>query len=373
MDSPTIPGWYPIDDNSSSSSNARSSENPFLKAILNPIPATNALSNKRGYKQLSKNGGYPKYNYLKNNRDNSKSPATVPVPAKELMSKMGKPLPVLPTEATNSSTMAPPQKSPTSSNCCYLAPQQGSKQLVYLCRRQLSSSTGSSLRREPSPGRAPSNAPATEQERRSKIEYHVNVQQVAPTMLHLGVISANAHLTLPAPELKELQTHAKRQAEQLKVLSKHEVATLSQELVTMEEYCKYLQDRCTSLKSDRRILQEQKIRDLTSATWIGPKWKGRMLEREQELMDIDLSIDRWTGMLEHAVENRVTIRHRLLEHIAAILAVESPTVLPSQYLQFNTNTIPGSAEMSQQRIQSIPIFADSGIFTAAGYGSGYRI
>ncbi|KAE8360253.1 hypothetical protein BDV27DRAFT_161825 [Aspergillus caelatus] len=372
MDSPTIPGWYPINDDSSSSSNARSSENPFLKAILNPIPPTNALSNKRGYKSLSKKGGYPKYNYSKNNRDNSKSPANVPVLAKALRSEMGKPLPVLPTEAKKTPTMAPPQNSPTSSSCCYLTPQQGSKQLVYRCRRQLSSSTGSSLRRDPSPGRTPSNAPATEPERRSKIEYHVNVQKVAPTMLHLGVISANAHLTLPAPELNELRNHAKRQAEQLKVLSKHEVATLSQELVTMEEYCKYLQDRCISLKSDRRILQEQKIRDLTSATWIGPKWKGRMLEREQELRDIDISIDKWTGILEHAVKNRVSIRHRLLEHIAAILAVESPTVLPSQYLQFSTNTIPGSSEMSQQRIQSIPIFADSALFTAAGYGSGMQ-
>lgn len=227
----TIPGWYPINDDSSSPTKARSSENPFLKAILNPIPTTNPLSNlsnKRGYTALSKNGGYPKYNYSKKNMENSKSPTNAPVLPKEPKSTMGKPLPVLPTQTKTLPTIASPQRSPASNSCCYLTPQAGSNQLVYRCRRQLSSSTGSSLRREHSSGRTPSDKSVAEQERRSKIEFHVNAQQVEPIIIRYGVISAHAHLTLSVTELNELRNHAKRQAEQLKVLSKHEVAILSQ-------------------------------------------------------------------------------------------------------------------------------------------------
>jgi Up-regulated During Septation len=96
-----------------------------------------------------------------------------------------------------------------------------------------------------------------------------------------------------------------------------------------------------------------------------------ILNQEEALAELDLSIDEWVAKLEQAESRRANIQERLLQHYAAALTLQTE----------NTGTAPSSAYFEEQTpprspdktlspqtpdhrrdIQSIRVYADSDVY-----------
>ncbi|KAF7590921.1 hypothetical protein BBP40_002227 [Aspergillus hancockii] len=355
MDSPTIPSWYHTSQESSGPSSTKSNDNPYLKTGRNPVSKVEISSSPQRNRVLLQG-------YVHSSSDNatSKSPVKPSVTAKEVRFKTGPPPPVPPkplkptsctaTKITGSMESRLPLNDPlTAESCCYVMRENGSKQATYRCRRQeslhqqrLVSDTGIL-----SESRSQSGSLSNKLRSPSKDRTSFTVP--------LGITPSEASSTLSKTELEELRSHATSQAEKLKVLTKHEVTTLLQDLEAVDEHRKYLRNTYISLQSGRRVLHEQTIRYLGSPTLTAAKCREQMLVRERALMDLNVSIDEWAQKLEQATKKWVSIRQKLQEHISAILVVEGTNAV-------NPSAMQSTACTSRKTIQSIQIFAHSTLF-----------
>ena len=96
-----------------------------------------------------------------------------------------------------------------------------------------------------------------------------------------------------------------------------------------------------------------------------------IIKQEEALAELDLSIDEWVTKLEQAENRRARVSQKLLEHIAAALAVPSDhngsILLPTTYSE--EQTPPRSPEKvlspqtpNRRAVESIKIYADSDMY-----------
>lgn len=92
-----------------------------------------------------------------------------------------------------------------------------------------------------------------------------------------------------------------------------------------------------------------------------------VLKQEEALAELDLSIDDWVSKLEHAENRRWLIRQKLLEHLAATLAIKNNENAELQRVN-DVQTPPVSPEKiddennhDRRDVQSIKVYADSGV------------
>lgn len=92
-----------------------------------------------------------------------------------------------------------------------------------------------------------------------------------------------------------------------------------------------------------------------------------VLKQEEALAELDQAIDDWVSKLEHAENRRWLIRQKLLEHLAATLAVK--IIGNAQLQRINeAQTPPRSPESiddndndDRRDLESIKVYADSGV------------
>lgn len=100
----------------------------------------------------------------------------------------------------------------------------------------------------------------------------------------------------------------------------HHPANSSQELRDLDERAEYLRRTYHSLRTGRRNLHSRICQYLRSPR-VAKFNHEPMLKQEEALAELDASIDDWVNRLEHTENRRTRIRQKLLEHVAAAVAL----------------------------------------------------
>jgi hypothetical protein len=174
----------------------------------------------------------------------------------------------------------------------------------------------------------------------SSLSYLVKPYETEPNgpPLPTGMRPMEAALILPDDEKESLRHQAAGQAEQFEVLGAKHVSDLSrvrrptfkclsvtnqkQELRALDERCEYLRRTYKSLRAGRQKLHTRMISYLKSESLIFSR--ERLLKQQEALIELDRSIDDWIVKLERAENRRLRLRQKLLEHVAAAMALGAP-------------------------------------------------
>ncbi|PSR99035.1 Up-regulated during septation-domain-containing protein, partial [Coniella lustricola] len=131
---------------------------------------------------------------------------------------------------------------------------------------------------------------------------------------------ADAVQMLDLTEISALHRQALQQLERFEVLKKTDVDSLSRELRNLDERCEYLRRTYHSLRAGRRNLHSRICQCLRSPRTVKFS-QDALLKQEEALGELDASIDDWVSKLEQAENRRTRVRQKLLEHVAAAVAL----------------------------------------------------
>ncbi|KAL2008661.1 hypothetical protein VTN00DRAFT_6855 [Thermoascus crustaceus] len=183
-----------------------------------------------------------------------------------------------------------------------------------------------------------------------------------------GLTPQDASSVLSPEDIERLQEQARCQAEKFEVLKYSEVKKLSQELRVLDERCEYLRNTHNSLRSGRRNLHERMVTYLKSPR-LSKFCRESMLKQEEALAELDQSIDEWVTKLEHAENRRTRVRQKLLEHMAAVLVLQTNKAGSQAFKEqtppqspTKTNDQPG---VNRKDVESIKVYADSRVYADA--------
>ncbi|KUI72516.1 hypothetical protein VM1G_08406 [Cytospora mali] len=135
-----------------------------------------------------------------------------------------------------------------------------------------------------------------------------------------GWKASDAVQMLEQCEVAALQKQAAQQAARFEIMRKEDVDSLSRELRNLDERAEYLRRTYHSLRAGRRNLHSRICQYLRSPR-VAKFNHEPLLKQEEALAELDASIDDWVNKLEHAENRRTRIRQKLLEHVAAAMAL----------------------------------------------------
>ncbi|KUI59065.1 hypothetical protein VP1G_06302 [Cytospora mali] len=135
-----------------------------------------------------------------------------------------------------------------------------------------------------------------------------------------GWKASDAVQMLEQCEVAALQKQAAQQAARFEIMRKEDVDSLSRELRNLDERAEYLRRTYHSLRAGRRNLHSRICQYLRSPR-VAKFNHEPLLKQEEALAELDASIDDWVNKLEHAENRRTRIRQKLLEHVAAAVAL----------------------------------------------------
>lgn len=182
-----------------------------------------------------------------------------------------------------------------------------------------------------------------------------------------GFKPMEATLILPEQERETLRRQAQSQTEKFEVLAPVNVELLSRDLRVLDERCEYLRRTYKSLRAGRQKLHARMVAYLKSESISFSR--ERLLKQEEALIELDLSIDDWFEKLEQAENRRMCVRQKLLEHVAAAMALNSPypppptRAAPTTPPPCHARRMPSleSVRMPRNEVQSIKVYADDGV------------
>lgn len=123
----------------------------------------------------------------------------------------------------------------------------------------------------------------------------------------------------------------------------------------MDERAEYLRRTCHSLRAGRRNLHSRICQYLRSPR-VAKFNHEPMLKQEEALAELDASIDEWVNKLEQAENRRTRIRQKLLEHVAAAMALPASGVVgASETLQIAMGVTHPSASVNLSTPPRSPI------------------
>ncbi|KAF2404856.1 hypothetical protein EJ06DRAFT_525426 [Trichodelitschia bisporula] len=179
-----------------------------------------------------------------------------------------------------------------------------------------------------------------------------------------GLRPQAASVAMSQAEKEGLRQQAFGQADQFEVLGAKEVAAMSRELRALDERCEYLRKTYKSLRAGRQKLHGRLIGYLKSETLVFSR-EG-LLRQQEALLELDRSIDDWIFKLERAENRRLRLRQKILEHVAAAMALNT---LPEAQAQA---TPPGSPvrvispaplRIDRRGVESIKVYADGQVLS----------
>lgn len=131
---------------------------------------------------------------------------------------------------------------------------------------------------------------------------------------------------LDQSEIVAIQKQAAQQAARFEIMRKEDVDSLSRELRNLDERAEYLRRTYHSLRTGRRNLHSRICQYLRSPR-VAKFNHEPMLKQEEALAELDASIDEWVHKLEQTENRRTRIRQKLLEHVAAAVALPKPDLV----------------------------------------------
>lgn len=201
----------------------------------------------------------------------------------------------------------------------------------------------------------------------------------------LGIPVEKAFRVLPRAEIETLQKQAHCQALKFEVLNRCDVKTLSRvcsaflsknflgkaadlmfekELRALQKRCDYLRETYNSLRAGRHSLHQRMILYLKSPR-VSKFSREGILKQEEALFELDRSIDEWYSKLENAEQRRTLVRQKLLEHLAATLALREskpdPLILENRTYKDPSRKSPKTSKTARKDVESIKIYADAEI------------
>ncbi|TLD36875.1 Up-regulated during septation-domain-containing protein [Venturia nashicola] len=215
------------------------------------------------------------------------------------------------------SRISPRTKQPTSASSSPKSKSEGRVSPDYShCRKASVASDSSVMERA---------RPIKEHKKAATLSYLVQPYDIATNVsaLPTGMRPMEAVLILPDAEKESLRDQAAGQAQQFEVLGAKHVADLSRELRALDERCEYLRRTYKSLRSGRQKLHVRMLSYLKSDSLIFSK--ERLIKQQEALIELDKSIDHWIVKLERAENRRLRLRQKLLEHVAAAMALGPPS------------------------------------------------
>ncbi|KAL1626399.1 hypothetical protein SLS56_006897 [Neofusicoccum ribis] len=178
-----------------------------------------------------------------------------------------------------------------------------------------------------------------------------------------GVSVSQAPVRYDPAEREKLRHKAVQQAEKFEILSSRDVTSLAKEMRALDERCDYLRKTYKSLRAGRQKLHARMISYLKRSETIVFS-RESLLKQEEALVELDLSIDDWMAKIEQAENRRLRIRQKLLEHLAAAMALP-PSTPVSDAAEATPPRSPIKAEgvesplrMDRKDVESIRIYAD---------------
>jgi hypothetical protein len=93
--------------------------------------------------------------------------------------------------------------------------------------------------------------------------------------------------------------------------------------------------------------------------------RDRLLKQQEALVELDRSIDDWTDKLERAENRRLRLRQKLLEHVAAAMALNMAHQSAQQLTHPTPPRSPVDVEspkplrVDRKEVESIKIYADN--------------
>jgi hypothetical protein len=155
------------------------------------------------------------------------------------------------------------------------------------------------------------------------------------------------------------------------------ISNSPKELRALDERCDYLRKTYKSLRAGRQKLHNRMIGYLKSESLIFSR--ERLLKQQEALIELDRSIDDWIVKLERAENRRLRLRQKLLEHVAAAMALGPPpqythntrnqqaaTPPRSPTLAMSAPRSPGMViespkplRLDRKEVESIKIYADN--------------
>ncbi|CRG91854.1 hypothetical protein PISL3812_08908 [Talaromyces islandicus] len=197
------------------------------------------------------------------------------------------------------------------------------------------------------------------------------VEQVSFVPLPSGFDVVEAKEQLLSSEVDKLHLQARNQAQRFKILKYSDVRQLSLELRVFDERHEYLRNTHQTLRLGRSHLHERMIAFLRSPRST-TNFRDIMLRQEKALAELDHTIDEWYLKLEQVENRRSRVRQILLEHIAGSLMMasssSSSSPSPSSSAQLRQQTTPPQSPTvpdAEVARESIKIYAESGVYADA--------
>lgn len=181
--------------------------------------------------------------------------------------------------------------------------------------------------------------------KRSRSKRSKSAERRAFENLPKGWKTPDAVQMLEQSEIAALKKQASQQAARFEIMRKEDVDILSrvslyhvhawsraiplthpQELRNLDERAEYLRRTCHSLRSGRRNLHSRICQHLRSPR-VANFDHEPLLKQEEALAELDASIDEWINKLEQAENRRTRIRQKLLEHVAAAMALPASGIV----------------------------------------------
>ncbi|KAI5923083.1 Up-regulated during septation-domain-containing protein [Camillea tinctor] len=138
-----------------------------------------------------------------------------------------------------------------------------------------------------------------------------------------GWKSSEAVKNMDQVEVVYLQKQALGQALRFEVLKKDDVESLSKELRYLDDRTEYYRRTYVSLRAGRRNLHTRICQYLRSQREAKFSYES-ILKQEEALAELDASIDDWVNKLDQAENRRTRVRQKLLEHVAAASTLSIP-------------------------------------------------
>ncbi|KAK8248382.1 Up-regulated during septation-domain-containing protein [Phyllosticta capitalensis] len=185
-----------------------------------------------------------------------------------------------------------------------------------------------------------------------------------PCRLPRGLPAAIAVSTLANSERERLRDKAYGQVEKFEVLNSRDVNSLTKELHALDERCEYLRRTYKSLREGRQRLHARMISYLRKSETVCFN-RDSLLKQEEALVELDISIDDWIHKIEQAENRRTRIREKLLEHVAAAVVMPSTAMSTDESNQATPPRSPVKADSpdspyhtNRKDVESIRIYAD---------------
>ncbi|KAK8165344.1 Up-regulated during septation-domain-containing protein, partial [Phyllosticta citrichinensis] len=179
-----------------------------------------------------------------------------------------------------------------------------------------------------------------------------------------GLPASVAVSALANSERERLRDKAYGQVERFEVLNCRDVNSLTKELHALDERCDYLRRTYKSLREGRQRLHARMLSYLRKSETVCFN-RDSLLKQEEALVELDISIDDWIHKIEEAEGRRTRIREKLLEHVAAAVVMPSVAMSTDETCHTTPPRSPFKADSpespyhtNRKDVESIRIYAD---------------